>query len=96
MILLSNVLLISCKQPTMEQDAQQAAEYSNISNQRASINDFSGAEKYYKDAQEIIDKYRNTNSFNDFFTLYNGYIEAQVYKKMEGRLLDEQTQDEIL
>lgn len=96
MILLSSAVLVSCKQPTMEQDALKAAELSNISSQRALVNDFNGAEKYYRDAQEIIDKYRNTDSFNDFFTLYNGYIEAQVYKKMEGRLLDEQTQAEIL
>lgn len=87
--IIGSVLLSSCGKPSLEEDAQTAAELSNISNQRALDSDFSGAEKYYRDAQEIIDKYRNTDKFKDFFTLYNGFLEAGAYKQMESYVKEE-------
>ena len=80
------LLFSSCGKPSLEEDAQKAAGFTNISNQRASDNDYQGAEKYYKDAQEIIDKYRGGDNFRDFFSLYNGYLEAGVYQQMGGDL----------
>lgn len=87
-LILVATLLYSCGKHSLEDDAQRAAEFTNISNQRASDNDYQGADKYYKDAQEIIDKYRGEDNFHDFFTLYNGFLEAGVYKQMEGYIDD--------
>lgn len=84
--ILGVVMLTSCKEPSIEDDAKEAAECTRMSNQMARENDLKGAEKYYRDAQEIIEKYRTTDQFDNFFMLYNGYVEASSFSDMQEAL----------
>lgn len=95
LVALCPLFFFSCKKATMEEDAKKAAELSNISNLRAIESDFGGAEKYYKDAQEIIDKYRGTEQFQEFFTLYNGFFEAGALQQAQQYIGDEPVDEEM-
>lgn len=77
-----SMLFLACSKPSMDDDARKAAELSGLSTQRAVDNDWSTSNKYYQEAQEIIDKYRDSDKFEEFYTLYNNYLELSISESM--------------
>lgn len=68
----------------MDEDAQRAAEFSNQSNRYAMDNDITNAGRTYTEAQAIINKYKRMGKFDEFYQLYNGYLEMVIYDEFEA------------
>lgn len=86
------LLLISCSEPTMDDDAQKAAELSAISNNYAMNNEMEKAGKIYQEVQGIIEKYKKQDKFAEFYKLYSGYLEYATYDLMGGEAEAEATE----
>jgi hypothetical protein len=80
----------SCGEPTMDQDAQKAAGFSNESNRYAMDNDITNAGRTYTEAQAIINKYKRMGKFDEFYKLYNGYLEMGAYDQLEAETSTEE------
>lgn len=99
-LLLATVILLSACNPSIEDDARSAADLTRISNEYARNNDMAAAGKAYNDVQDIMNKYKELDRFDEFFGLYNSYVvqyeEASAEKyfsETEGG--DESTSQEV-
>lgn len=72
---LTAVFMLSCSEPTMEEDAQKAAYLSKISMELSVDNKLEEAEGNYAEVQKIMDKYRYTDKFQHFYDMYNLYLQ---------------------
>lgn len=73
------ILLVSCSQPSMEDDARRAAELSIESNTSAMENDLRAAGKLYEQSQKIMNKYRQNGKFDEFYELYINCLQENAY-----------------
>lgn len=73
-----SMFLLSCSEPTIQDDAQKAAELSRLSNVSAMENDLGTAGKLYNEAQTIMNKYRQNGKFDEFYQLYSGYLQQSA------------------
>lgn len=83
-IVLSMLVVQACGEPTLEDDAQKAAELTSLSNQYTMDNDLSRAGKAYEEVQEIINKYKQQDKFDEFYQLYISILQEQSYTIDEG------------
>lgn len=86
--------IVACSEPSMEDDARAAADLSRISNQCLLENDVAGAGKAYNEVQEIMDKYRDLNKFDEFYQMYGSFLEESASiedAKMEQQLGQDST-----
>ncbi|MEN9919454.1 MAG: hypothetical protein RL662_1890 [Bacteroidota bacterium] len=67
---LCSFILFSCTQPTIEEDAERAAELMMRSNQYNTDNNISAASETYREAQDIMNKYKRLDKFDEFYQLY--------------------------
>ncbi|MFR9165413.1 MAG: hypothetical protein ACLVKO_03955 [Dysgonomonas sp.] len=58
----------------MKKDAERAAELVNKSKEATLNYDLESAEKFYKEYQEIKNKYKNTDNNNEFEKTYWEYL----------------------
>lgn len=65
-------LCVSCS--SVDSDAKKAAELNLKSIEYIRKQDLQEAEKLYKQSQEIINHYKNTDDSNEFYTAYNKYL----------------------
>lgn len=77
---------MSCSEPSLEDDAKQAANLMNQSNQYAMDNEVSKAGRVYTEAQEIIKKYRHKPDFDKFYEIYSSYLEIGISEAMESEI----------
>lgn len=75
LIAVSYTLLMLTACSSLEKDAKKAAELSTESLNYLSNGDLKNSEKTYKESQEIMKKYRNTDQFTEFLTIYNEAFE---------------------
>jgi hypothetical protein len=59
---------------SLEGDAQKAAKLNKESMQYAKEGNLEEAEKAYKDVQQIIDSYKDTEHYGEFYAAYNKYM----------------------
>jgi len=81
--LLTIILLFLCAScSSLDSDAKRAAELNTESMDYIKKQDLQKAEELYKESQEIINQYKNTDKYKDFYTAYNKYLlgEAQTNK----------------
>jgi len=71
---------LACSEPTMEEDAQRAAELTMMSNQYSGDNDMSNAGKAYAESQEIMNKYKKLDKFDEFYQIYLTFLEESSYR----------------
>lgn len=79
LVILLSALLLSCSEPTMEEDAQRAADLTSQSNQYSMENDYKGAGRAYEEVQEIMTKYKRLEKFDEFYMLYISYLQDASY-----------------
>lgn len=72
---------ISCTEPTMEESAYRAAQLTVQSEQYAMDGDLTNSSRLYEDAQNIINKYRGQDQFDEFYLIYNANIEDMLKTK---------------
>ena len=84
LLTLFSVFLLSCSEPTLENDALKAAELTSQSNQYSRENNFAEAGRTYAQVQEIMNKYKKMNKFDEFYMFYISYMQDATYS------LDEQ------
>ncbi len=70
-----SMFFLACSEPTIQEDAQKAADLSRSSNTAAKENDLGTAGKLYNEAQVIMDKYRQNGRFDEFYQLYSGFLQ---------------------
>lgn len=75
LIAVSYTLLMLTACSSLEKDAKKAAKLSTESLNYLSNGDLKNSEKTYKESQEIMKKYRNTDQFTEFLTIYNEAFE---------------------
>ena len=73
-----SIFLLSCSEPSIQDDAQKAAELSRLSNISAMENDLGAAGKLYNEAQEIMNKYRHNGKFDEFYQLYSSFLQESA------------------
>lgn len=71
---------LSCSEATIEEDAQRAAELTMMSNQYSMENDMSNAGKAYTESQEIMNKYKKLDKFDEFYQIYLSFLEEGSYR----------------
>jgi len=76
--------LLSCSEPTIEEDARKAADLTMESNEYTRDNDFSSAGKKYAEVQEIMDKYKKMNKFDEFYQIYISIMQDDSYRMEES------------
>ena len=76
--------VVSCSQPTIEEDAKNAADLINQSNQAAMDNEVNRAGQTYTKAQEIIRKYRHSPDFDQFYEIYSSFLDINSYNAAES------------
>lgn len=81
-------ILFACSGPSIEEDARSAADLSRISNQCAIDNDMTGAGKAYSEAQAIMEKYKNLGKFEEFYEIYNSYLQESA--RVEDAKIEEE------
>lgn len=64
-------LVLSGCSVSMEDDAKQAAKLNKESLEAMMDNDLSKAEKKFKESEDIINKYKGTDKFDEFNALYH-------------------------
>jgi len=79
LLVLLSAFLLSCSEPTLEDDARVAAELTQQSNQYTRENNFKEAGRTYKEVQEIMDKYKKMDKFDEFYTTYISYLHEASY-----------------
>lgn len=84
LIALFSILLFSCSEPTMEEDARRAADLTSQSNQYSRENNFKEAGRTYKEVQEIMAKYKKMDRFDEFYATYIAYMQDASYSFDEG------------
>lgn len=72
-ILASTLLLFGCS--SVDGDARKAAELNRKSIDYAQKNDLEKAEEVYKESQAIVNQYKDTEHYNEFYTAYSRYME---------------------
>lgn len=72
------MFFLACSEPTIQEDAQKAAELSRLSNISAMENDLGAAGKLYNESQTIMNKYRQNGKFEEFYQLYSGYLQESA------------------
>ncbi|MDR1810708.1 MAG: hypothetical protein LBR34_09975 [Prevotella sp.] len=78
------VFMLSCSEPTMEEDAQKAAYLYNLSREHSANKQFEEAAGDYMEVQKIIDKYRYTEKFQHFCDIYNLYLRNYLEEAAES------------
>lgn len=73
-----SMFFMACSEPSIQDDAQKAAELSRLSNASAMENDLSSAGKLYNEAQEIMNKYRQNGKFDEFYQLYSSFLQESA------------------
>lgn len=73
-----SLFFLACSEPSIEDDAQKAAELSRLSNISAMENDLGAAGKQYDEAQTIMNKYRQNGKFEEFYQLYSTYLQESA------------------
>lgn len=73
-----SLFFMACSEPSIQEDAQKAAELSRLSNVSAMENDLGAAGKLYNEAQEIMNKYRQNGKFDEFYQLYSSYLQESA------------------
>lgn len=73
-----SIFLLACSEPSIQDDAQKAAELSRLSNISAMENDLGAAGKLYNEAQEIMNKYRHNGKFDEFYQLYSSFLQENA------------------
>lgn len=73
-----SLFFLACSEPSIQDDAHKAAELSRLSNASAMDNDLSNAGKLYNEVQTIMNKYRENGKFEEFYQLYNSYLEESA------------------
>ncbi|QIK59112.1 hypothetical protein G7050_04345 [Dysgonomonas sp. HDW5A] len=73
-----SMFFMACSEPSIQDDAQKAAELSRLSNISAMDNDLGAAGKLYNEAQEIMNKYRQNGKFDEFYQLYSSYLQESA------------------
>lgn len=69
-------LLSSCS--SVDGDAKEAADLNRRSINHARDLELEKAEKCYKESREIVNKYKDTDRFEEFYTAYNKYMSESV------------------
>jgi hypothetical protein len=75
---LACVFMLSCSQPTIEDDARKAAYLTHQSMEYSTDNELGAAESNYMEVQKIMDKYRYTEDFQQFHDLYSLYLDEYL------------------
>jgi len=86
LIAIVSMLFISCSEPTMEEDAQRAADLTTMSNQFSKDNDFKEAGRTYAEVQEIMMKYKKMEKFDEFYMIYISYLQDASYNFEDGTI----------
>ncbi|MFV0418789.1 MAG: hypothetical protein ACK5KT_08685 [Dysgonomonas sp.] len=76
--LISSSLLISCS--SMDSDAKKAADLNKKSLEYVKEQNLEKAEKLYKESQEIIAKYKDTEQYKEFERVYFEYMVEESSK----------------
>lgn len=76
-----SVLFLACSEPSIQDDAQKAAKLSQLSNEAAMKNDLNAAGNLYNDVQTIFNKYRENGKFDEFYQLYNSFLEESAIQE---------------
>lgn len=76
---LFSVLLLSCSEPTMEEDAQKAADLTSQSNQYSMEDNYKDAGRAYEEVQEIMTKYKRMGKFDEFYLMYSLLLQDASY-----------------
>lgn len=80
--LLTIILLLLCVScSSVDSDAKKAAELNLKSMDYIKKQDLQKAEELYKESQEIINKYKSTDKYTDFYTAYNKYLLEETLNK---------------
>ncbi len=74
-IFLTCLFLISCSEPSLEDDAKKAAYLTTQSMEFSLENDLKSAESNFHEVQKIMDKYRDTEDFRKFHDLYDLFLQ---------------------
>ncbi len=72
-------LCVSCS--SVDSDAKRAAELNLKSIEYIKEQDLQEAEKLYKESQEIVNKYKNTENSKEFYAAYNKYLSGDDTNK---------------
>lgn len=78
-ILLLLLVFASCSSP--EDDAKKAAKYKKESIELVRANRLDDAKEKYDKAQAIIDQYKNTDQYQEFYNTYNAYLHDKATDK---------------
>lgn len=62
---------------SLDGDAKKAAELNKKSLDYAKDSDLKKAEELYQESQQIVDKYRKTDEYEDFQKAYNKYMHGE-------------------
>lgn len=73
-----SLFFLACSEPSIQDDAHKAAELSRLSNTAAMENDLTTAGNLYSEVQAIMNKYRQSGQFEEFYQLYNSYLEENA------------------
>ena len=74
-LFLMSIFLLSCSEPTLEDDARTAAFLTKQSMEYSLTNDLKNSESNYMEVQKIMDKYRYSDDFGKFYEMYNFYLQ---------------------
>lgn len=75
---LTSVIATSCSEPTMEEDAQKAAQLTALSNKYSMENDMTNAASAYTKSEKIMNKYKDLGKFEEFYSLYISSLQDQA------------------
>ncbi len=73
LVVCASLFLHACSS-TIERDARRAAEANILSMKHTENYEMEDAEKAYKEVIAVLDKYKNTEDYKEFHTLYIRYI----------------------
>ena len=79
LFILLSALLLSCSEPTMEEDAQRAADLTSQSNEYSRENNYREAGRAYEEVQEIMTKYKRLEKFDEFYMIYISLLQDASY-----------------
>lgn len=81
LVFIQIIFLISCS--SLDGDARKAAELNNESLRYAADDKLEDSEEAYRKSQEIIDEYRDSQNFEEFFKLYVKYSSSMQGVEVE-------------
>ncbi|HMM04293.1 hypothetical protein [Dysgonomonas sp.] len=70
------ILFIACS--SVDSDARKAAQLNKESIEYVKEGDLQEAERAYKEAQEILSRYKGTEKYDEFQVAYNNYMHGEA------------------